>query len=174
MNENKKISVSEYLEDRDLLELNYTPYDIKVEIVDVIISQIIETKEQKTIDSAILHRVSDQVFIEESTNIDFSILSEEGLGGYDKLCLEDELDELLYNISSEYERFTEILEYKLADFYRYENSTSSTLLSLKNQIIGFFKKKSLEMQELINNIDSKEVAEKLKNIINENLERYKG
>jgi hypothetical protein len=34
----EKISVIEYLENKELLEINYTPYDTKVQIVNTIIS----------------------------------------------------------------------------------------------------------------------------------------
>ena len=173
MNENK-ISVTEYLEDKGLLEINYIPYDVKSNIVDVILSKVSTAGEINKLDSALLHRISTQVFIESITNIDMSIESEENLNGYDLLCLYDELDSLIDTIIDEFERFEHILELKVEDFHRYNTSTSATLLSLKNVLSKFVKKKSDEINELIRNLDTSAISEKLKNIINENLEKYKG
>ena len=66
MNENK-ISVSKYLENKDLLKINYIPYDVKLNIVDVVLSQVIIDDEIQKIDSALLKRVSTEVFIESIT-----------------------------------------------------------------------------------------------------------
>jgi hypothetical protein len=94
MNENK-ISVSEYLKDNGLLEINYIPYDVKLDIVDVVLSQVISDDVMPKVDGALLKRVSTEVFIETITNIDMSIKSEVDLGGYDELCLNNELDFLI-------------------------------------------------------------------------------
>lgn len=173
MNENR-ISVAEYLENDELLEINYTPYDVKINIVDVILSQVVTEGDMRKIDSAFLHRISTQVFIESITNIDMSIKSEHDLNGYDLLCLNNELDALIDIISDEFERFEDILRLKVDDFYKYNTSTSATLLSLKNTVSKFINKKSDEINELIENLDTVSISDKLKNIINENLKKYKG
>ena len=173
MNENK-ISVAEYLEDNELLEIKYTPYDVKSSIVDVILSQVTTKEEINKIDSALLYRISTQVFIEAITNIDMSIVSEENISGFDLLCLYDELDSLIDTIAEEFDRFEDILQLKVDDFHRYNTSTSATLLSLKKALSKFTKTKSDEMNELIQNLDTAAISNKLKNIINENLEKYKG
>jgi len=169
-----KISVSNYLENVELLEIDYTPYDVKVDIVDVILSQVIIDDEMEKIDSALLKRISTQIFIESITNIDMSIKSDNGLDGYDELCLLNELDDLLNLIFDEYSRFENILELKVADFYRYKNSTSSTLLSLKNKLSKFVKEKSDEINNLIENIDTQALSNKLKVLIDENIKKYRG
>lgn len=169
-----KISVSNYLENVELLEVDYTPYDVKVNIVDVILSQVIIDDEIEKIDSALLKRISTQIFIESITNIDMSIKSDNGLDGYDELCLFDELDTLIELVYDEYRRFENILELKVNDFYRYKNSTSSTLLSLKNKLSKFVKEKSDEINNLIENIDTQALSNKLKVLIDENIKKYRG
>jgi hypothetical protein len=169
----ERISVIEYLQNPGELELNYTPYNIKAEIVDVILSQVITENEMKKIDSALLDRVSTQIFIESATNIDMSIESEEGLDGYDLLCLNDELDHVIFVIGTEFDRFKEILDLKVADFYRYENSTSATLLLLKRLMYTFMKKKVDEARQLVEGVDTKAVAERMKVFLNAQLERDK-
>jgi hypothetical protein len=173
MNENK-ISVSEFLETPELLEVGYTPYDKKVDIVDVILSQVIVNDEVEKIDSALLKRIKTQIFIESITNIDMSIESDDGLNGYDELCLLDELDMLIELIYDEYSRFEEILELKLQDFYRYKTSTSATMLSLKNNFLKFAKEKYDEISNMIDNIDTHALSDKLKVFINDNIEKYRG
>lgn len=169
-----KISVSEYLNNKELLEVNYTPYDVKEKIVDVVLSQVITNDEMQKINSALLDRVSTQIFIEAITNIDMSVKSENGLDGYDELCMNNKLDELVYVIGVELSRFRDILDLKVEDFYRYSNSTSATLLSLKNLFVNFINKKSIEINELINDIDTHAISDKLKVLIEENLHKYRG
>lgn len=172
MSENK-ISVSQYLENEDLLEINYVPYDVKREIVDTIIFQVTRYGEMKNIDTALLHRVSCEIFIESITNINMSIVNENNLGGYDVLCMNNALDELLYEIDEEYSRFLEILEYKLSDFHKQNTSTAAILLLLKNKLYSFGNEKLNDLRVLTENIDVKQIGDKLKEIINENLEKYK-
>lgn len=173
MNENK-ISVSEYLKDNNKLEVNYIPYDVKLDIVDVVLSQVISNDGMPKVDSALLKRVSTEVFIETITNIDMSIKSEFDLGGYDELCLNNGLDFLIEFIEDEFDRFNEILDSKLNDFYRYNNSTGSVLMSLKNSLVKFINKKTNEVNELINTIDTKDISNRLKKLIEENMEKYRG
>lgn len=173
MNENK-ISVSEYLKDNGLLEINYIPYDVKLDIVDVVLSQVISDDVMPKVDGALLKRVSTEVFIETITNIDMSIKSEVDLGGYDELCLNNELDYLIELIEDEFDRFNEVLDSKLNDFYRYNNSTGFVLMSLKNSLVKFINKKTNEVNELINTIDTKDISNRLKKLIEENMEKYRG
>lgn len=174
MSENK-ISVSEYLDNRELLEINYTPYDIKENIVDVILSQVIVKKDElQKINSVLLNRVSTHIFIESITNIDMSVKSENNLDGYDELCFNNELEELLEIIDDEYSRFEYILKLKIDDLNRYSNSTSATILSLKKSIVNFIKQKSDEVNQFITSIDTQAISNNLKVLINDNLKRYKG
>lgn len=173
MSENK-ISVSEYLNNKELLEINYTPYDIKNNIVDAILSQVIVKDGLHKINSVLLNRVSIHIFIESITNIDMSIKSDKNLDGYDELCFNNELEELLEIINDEYSRFKYILKLKIDDLNRYSNSTSATLVSLKRSVVEFIKQKSDEINQFITNIDTQVISDNLKVLINDNLKKYKG
>jgi hypothetical protein len=173
MSENK-ISVREYLDNKELLEINYTPHDIKNNIVDVMLSQVVVRDGLQKINSVLLNRISTQIFIESITNIDMSVKSDKNLDGYDELCFNNELEELLEIISNEYSRFEYILKLKIDDLNRYNNSTSATILSLKKSVVDFVKKKSDEINQFINNIDTQTISNNLKVLINDNLKKYKG
>ena len=172
MNENK-ISVIQYIENEDLLEINYTPYSVKKEIVNTIVSQVTDKGDMRTIDTALLNRVSCEIFIESITNIDMSIEDENKLSGYDLLCMNNKLDDLLFEVSDEYGRFVEILECVVSDFIRNNNSTSATLLFIMNKIVNFGKEKIEELNNYINNINVKDIADELKTLIDKNLKKFK-
>lgn len=172
MSENK-ISATEYITNEELLEVSYVPYIAKKEIVDTILSQVIKSGDMNTIDTALLERVSCEIFIESITNINMSISSEDGLSGYDVLCMNNMLDSLISEIEEEYFRFHEILEYKVSDFIRNNNSTAATLLSIINRFVNWGKEKSKELTKQIENIDVKNVSESLKNLIEDNLNKYR-
>lgn len=172
MSENK-ISVSQYLENEDLLEINYVPYDVKREIVETIISKTIFYKDMLLLDTALLNRISCEIFIESITNIDMNILDEHELYGYDTLCMNNALNNLLVEINDEYERFMEILEYKVNDFIRKNNSTGAIISSVINRIVNWSNYKIDELNNYIEGIDVKKVANELKILIDKNLEKYK-
>lgn len=172
MSENR-ISVKQYIENEDLLEVNYTPYTVKKEIVEAVLSEVIKEGDMRTIDTALLHRVSCEIFIEAITNINMSELSEDGIGGYDQLCMYDAMDELISNFETEYLRFYEILEYKILDFNKLNNSTGAILISLKNKIRKMGNEIMDTITSKIKSIDVKESTETLKKMIAENLEKYK-
>lgn len=173
MNENK-ISVIQYIENEDLLEISYTPYSVKKEIVNTIVSQVTNKGDMRTIDTALLNRVSCEIFIEAITNIDMSIEDENKLSGYDLLCMNNKLDDLLFEVSDEYGRFVEILECVVSDFIRNNNSTSATLLFIVKKLTSFGNEKLKEILEYIEDIDVKNVGDTIKKLIAENLDKYKG
>lgn len=168
-----KISVSQYLENEDLLEINYVPYDIKKEIVETIISKTIFYKDMLLLDTSLLKRISCEIFIESITNIDMGILDEHGLFGYDTLCMNNALNNLLVEIDEEYERFMEILEYKVADFIRKNNSTGAIISSVVNRIVNWGNYKINELNNYIEGIDVKKITNELKFLVDKNLEKFK-
>lgn len=174
MTENK-ISVTQYMENGNLLEISYVPYDQKVEIVEAIIPSIVRYGiDVQRIDTALLQRVSCEIFIESITNIDMTLPDQHGLSGYDTLCLNNVLDDLLYEISAEYDRFMEILSYKIKDFEKQHNSTSAVILYLKNKLINFGKTKTDELFNRINNLDTQKLGNEIKSFIKQNLKDIKG
>ena len=84
MNEsNTKISVYDYYNDNNKLEITFTPFDTKLQIVSNIISEVI--KSVGGINTSLLRRISTEIFIETITNIDMKIQDENGLSGFDQL-----------------------------------------------------------------------------------------
>jgi len=69
--------------------MDYIPFDNKLQIVSHIVQGLIDAT--KGINTALLKRISKEVFIESITNIDLNIIDENGLKGYDQLCYAKEL-----------------------------------------------------------------------------------
>ncbi len=157
----RKISVEEYLENINLLEIHYTKYYDKMEIVDTILSKIIvHDSSPRTINTAILDRVATQVFIEAITNLDLSIVDEDGLDGYDLLCYEDELNDLLSisGIANEYSIFRDILEKRINDFYNYENNIAVAINNIKKDFLNYTNSGLDYLNQMISSIDAEKVA----------------
>ena len=53
-----KISVLDYVNNNDLLEIRYIPFETKLRIIDSIITEIIE--KEKTINTSLIRRISIQ------------------------------------------------------------------------------------------------------------------
>lgn len=150
-----KISVEDYLLDKDMLETIYIPYEKKVEIVNTILDNFDKSK----IDSARLNYIFDYVIITTITNIDLDIESNDGFNGYDLLCYEKEFEELILEIEYEYNKFKEILQYKLNDIYHYES----------NQIKIVVEQLMNEFNSMLKNVDMNELANKLKDVISQKI-----
>lgn len=164
-----KISVKEYLENKEILELNYIPYEQRVEICNVILDQCTSIFEDyNTLNSVLLERVKTEIFISYITNLDFSIKDENELDGYDQLCLNNELDALIYECDYLYEQFENILELMLNDYYHNIASTRGYLNTLKTKILDWFSILKRDVHEYIENLDSKAIANNIIDIINKN------
>lgn len=162
----EKISVREYLDNPELIEVYYTQYDLKVNICDVILDQVIKKDGcYYYIDSSLLDRIKTQVIIESVTNIDLSIEDEVGLNGYDLLCKEDRLDDLLNSIPEEFNRFNKILELKVKDFNNNNGSLRGFLHYSKIEIINKYNEFVNSTTEFIQNLDAKEISDNIVNFI---------
>ena len=162
----EKISVKEYLNDTELLELTYIPYDEKVEICNVIIGQCSSVFEDyHSLNSVLLERVKTEIFITSITNLDFSIKDENGLDGYDQLCYHNDLDYLIYTCGFLYEQFEEIFELALKDYYDNFTSLRSYLNTMKTNVLNWISKIKRDANEFVKSIDSKEVSDKIIQII---------
>lgn len=161
-----KISVAEYLEDNDLLEINYIPYEQKLEICNVVLEQCIsEFEGYYSLNSALLERVQTEVFIENITNLDFSIKDEYGLGGYDQLCMYDELDKLIYSCGFLYEQFEDILDLMVYDYNNNVACTRGYLNTLKSNILNWISILKRDAHDFINNLDSKTITDNIVTVI---------
>lgn len=164
-----KISIKDYLENKELLEINYIPYEERVEICNVILDQCTSVFEDyNTLNSVLLERVKTEIFISYITNLDFSIKDENGLDGYDQLCFMDELDDLIYTCGYLYEQFEDILALMINDYYHNIASTRGYLNTLKTSILNWFAILKRDANEYINSIDLKAIADKIIDTINKN------
>lgn len=171
----EKLRIEEYLENKSVLELFYTPYENKVEIVEVILSQVVKHNELVNVDTALLKRISFQVFMEHITNLDLSDTNSNGLNGYDYLCSKNEINDLLSLdfIKNELDRFNEILDCKLNDIYREKTSVGYVLVYIKNIISSFMKNKQDELNDYISNLDTKKIMDTIRIDLLGNIERFK-
>ena len=161
-----KISIQEYLENNELLEMNYIPYEQRVEICQVILEQCTSIfDDYNTIDSVLLDRVKTEIFIDNITNLDFSIKDENGLNGYDQLCFNNELDNLIYECGYLYEQFEDILDLMINDYYNNIACTRGYLNILKKNLTKWVGDITEDITKKINNIDSKKIVDSITDIL---------
>ncbi len=120
-----KISVLDYVNNNDLLEIRYIPFETKLRIIDSIITEIIE--KEKTINTSLIRRISIQIFIENSTNIDLSSTDDNNLDGFNQLYYYNALESLTRFIGNEYSEFLLILKERISDY-------RANILHLKNDV----------------------------------------
>ena len=152
----KKISVSNYLLNKDLLKvINYITFENKVVVVDSILKELcFNNNGLYTLDSVMLNRVKTQIYIEQYTNLDLNIENEEGLNGYDLLVRTNELDNLINTFRNEYNIIENILELRLSDYLRDKSSIKGFLHYKSERIINFIIDKVNNLNE---NLDKKEI-----------------
>ena len=130
--ENNKISAIEYINNNELLEVSYIPFDQKMQVVSDVLSEVINSV--GGLNTTLLRRVSTEVFIETITNIDMGIVDENGLKGFDQLCYNNQLDVLKNAIGHEYIEFETILNERVSDYIRIETNPAVTISSIYNQL----------------------------------------
>ena len=154
----ERISVKEYAENRNLLELNYVPYEQRVEICRTILSQCINLDDYASVDSVLLDRVKTEIFISSITNLDFSETDENELDGYDQLCYYELLDETIDLCGSFYKQFEHILELMLKDYADNEASLKGYLNTQKNNLVESVSSIAEKFSTLIEGLDAQEIA----------------
>lgn len=161
MSENK-ISVSEYLNNNELLEIKeYIPYAEKVNIVDSIMRQVCRNMSGLySIDSVLLDRVKKQIFIEQLTNLDLSILSN-NLDGYDLLMVSNDMEEILLFVIDEYKELDRILELRVKDFLRDKTSISGFLHYKTERVLDYINSNVPVLLDRIDKIDTKSIIDSL-------------
>lgn len=165
MNENK-ISVMDYVNDNDLLEVSYIPYDEKMQIVSHVLNGVINSV--GGLNTSILRRISTEVFIESITNIDLGVEDENGLKGFDQLCYLGELDQLKIFLGNEYIEFQKILDEHVQDYIRMETNPALTINAIYNQLSEYAKIAMDYISNQIQNIDADQVAETVTKFISTN------
>lgn len=147
-----KISVKDYIENKEMLELSYIPYDKKIDIVSGVFSGMIQTI--GGLNTTILRIISLQTIIENVTNIDLKIKDEEsGLQGFDYLLYTDELRNLIDLMGREYTEFMKIFDEYKADYVRMETNPALTISNIYDQVSKYANIVINFLQEQIKNID---------------------
>ena len=164
MEENKKISVEEYLNDNSLLEVTYLPFDTKLGIVSNILNSVIESV--GGLNSSLLRRISTEVIIENITNIDMNIEDENKLKGFDQLCYNNQLENLKLAIGNEYVEFDRILNERISDYIRIETNPAITITGIYNQLKEYAGMLSEFVKGQIDNIDVDEIARRINTSLN--------
>lgn len=161
MSENK-ISVSEYLNNKELLEIKeYIPYAEKVNIVDSIMRQVCRNMSGLySINSVLLDRVKKQIFIEQLTNLDLSILHD-NLDGYDLLMVNNDIEEILFSVIDEYKELDRILELRVKDFLRDKTSISGFLHYKTERVLDYINSNVPVLLDRIDKIDTKSIIDSL-------------
>lgn len=129
----EKISVSDYLKDKTLLEVTYLPFDTKLQIVSHVLGGMIESI--GGLNTSLLRRISTEVFIDSITNIDMNIVDENDLKGFDQLCFNRELENLEDALGNEYAELQKILDERVADYIRTEINPAVTINAIYNQVV---------------------------------------
>lgn len=161
------ISVNEYMNNNSLLEVYYTPFGYKLDLVDTILDNVIDrSTTPHTINIALLKNISDHLFIQEITNLDLSEEANDGSDGYDLLCQFNLLPKLLDSISDEYQRMNSILNDRLNDFYRYEYSIAKVFHDIGIEISDLIDSSVSKLDSVMESIDVKELTQNISSIAN--------
>lgn len=169
-NEETRISVADYINNKSLLEIKYVTFDTKLEIVSQVINSVINAV--GGLNSSLLRRVSTEIFISSITNIDMNIKDENDLDGLDQLYYHREFNELIANLGEEYKELQMLLNERVADYIRIETNPSVTINKIYEQIVTYFNTLLDSISDYIQNVDVEELSEKvipmLKDVINNN------
>ena len=113
--DNNKISMKEYFDNNELLEVSYIPFDIKLQIISIIIQTLVS--DYGHINRSIIRRVSIETIIESLTNIDMKLDCDNGLKGFDYMYyIKNGFMHLISNFEDQYDEFQKILEEQIADY----------------------------------------------------------
>lgn len=163
---NDKISVADYLNNKDLLMVSYIPFDTKMQIVNHVVLGTINSI--GGLNTTLLRRISTEMFIESITNIDMKITDENGLSGFDQLCFHNKLDELKLLIGREYLEFDKILSERVDDYIRTETNPSVTINAIYDQIKVYFGSALDYISELIKNADVEKLSDNIMKLMPNN------
>ena len=161
--EENKISVQEYLNNKELLKVVYVPFDSKITIVSKIFQGLINAT--GGINTSMLRRIFTEVVIENITNIDMGILDENELKGFDQLCLANELDNLKYLLGNEYKEFEKILSEYISDYIRVETNPAVTINQIYTQVVDFLNTVLDTLSERIKDINVEELEDTILKLI---------
>ena len=161
MSENK-ISVNEYLENMELLKINkYIPYVEKVNIIDSIMKQVCRNMSGLySIDSVLLDRIKEQIFIEQLTNLDLSVFYND-LDGYDLLMQNNKMNEIHSLIMEEYKELDRILDLRIKDFLRDKTSINGFIHYKTERVLDYINLNIPIVLDKLEKIDTKSVIDSI-------------
>ena len=162
----EKISVADYLGDRYLLELRYTPFDVKMGVVSEIMNNVISTI--GGLNTTFLRRIATETFITTITNIDMNVADENGLKGFDQLCFTGSLEELKSDMGAEYAEFERILNERVQDYIRMETNPSVTIQGIYNQVSSALNSVMDVLSEQIKGIDVEQLGKMISDAVEKN------
>lgn len=177
--ENNKITVQDYLNNKDLLEATYIPFEEKLTIVSNAIRSSVEAL--GGLNTTMLRRVTTEIFIDAITNLDLVTVDDNGLSGYDQLCYKDELYPLINRLGNEYEEFQKILDERIDDYIRTETNPAITINAIYAQVTEMFGNiveilsqqiQNINVEQLLSSIT--DVTEQIKNASSEGGETDEG
>lgn len=163
-----KISVKEFIDNENLLEVVYVPFDRKMEIVGYVLRGL--TKALGGINSSMLRRVSTEVFIENITNLDLNIEDENELKGFDQLCFHGKLDDLIVYMGNEYIEMKRILDEYVADYIRTETNPAVTINAIYDQMKMYMKTALDYIHEYIKDIDVEQLGNTIAQLVGQGSE----
>ena len=158
-NDKNKISVSEFIDNKSLLEVSYLPFDSKMQLVSTIFSEVINVV--GGLNTALLRRISTEAFINAISNIDMSIKDDTGLDGFDQLYYHREFKNLVSLLGEEYTELQTILTERLNDYIRTETNPAITINSIYEQVKTYFNTALDYISTNIQNIDVEKLTEQL-------------
>ena len=111
--ENNKISMKEFFDNKELLEVTYIPFDTKLQTVFVVLQSIIDN--YGYLNRSILRRIATETILDVITNVDMSMECEHELKGFDYMYYKQDFQILDY-IEIQYNEFMKILDEQIADY----------------------------------------------------------
>lgn len=164
--ENNKISVQEYLNNKELLSVVYIPFDTKIQIVSRVIRGLIDST--GGIMSSMLRRIFTEVVIESISNIDMNIEDENGLKGFDQLCYANELENMKIVLGNEYKEFEKILSEYISDYIRIETNPAITINQIYSQVTEFLSTLLDGLSEKIQDVDVEKLGDTIARLVSTN------
>lgn len=163
MAENNKISAQEYLNNKDLLEATYIPFEDKLSIVSNAIRSSVEAL--GGLNTTMLRRVTTEIFIDAITNIDLTIADENNLSGYDQLCYANELYSLISVLGNEYDEFQRILDERVDDYIRTETNPAITINAIYAQVSEMLGGVVEQISKYVQNIDVEQLLSSISQLV---------
>ena len=161
---NNKYSATEFIEDNSILEVQYLPFDSKLQIASQVLMGVIDAV--GGLNTSLLRRVATETFIEAVSNIDMNIEDENGLKGYDQLCFYRQLDNLAAFLGYEYEELWNILNERVQDYIRTETNPAVTINAIYNQIKEYWEVAMNYISSTVKNVDVEKLTSQLSSLIN--------